>query len=94
MPFICGPFIHTEHQKYLKCIAKKNDSSRYDGGVGQTESNFTMSTLIRGSDEKAGGKEGGEGTTKVIREGDLVIREGVEANTRNPEACHMKLQLS
>jgi hypothetical protein len=53
-----------------------------------------MSTLIRGSDEKAGGKEGGEGTTKVIREGDLVIREGVEANTRNPEACHMKLQLS
>ncbi len=56
-------------QVYTK---KKFDSSSYDGGVvGQKGIQVTLhhvKTSIRGSDEKAGG-EGGEGTTKVIREG-------------------------
>jgi hypothetical protein len=69
---------------------KKNDSSDHDGDVvGQKESDFTMLTLIRASDEKAGGK-GGRGDHRRLsgREG------GGEPTLDTPYECHMKLQLS
>lgn len=84
-------------QVYTK---KKFDSSSYDGGVvGQKGIQVTLhhvKTLIRGSDEKAGGGGWG-GDHQGNPGGGLVIREGGRDggnNTRNPEACHKKLRLS